>query len=146
MAALTGQQTIITLRSDGPGGFLSAANGAASTIWPPPPSDAEKHAFGPEFGTPINYGQYVGLLSNNAWLSLDGSWTATDVGDQQSWQIVHPDDPAASGPVTIGSKIILRSNTTGNFLKPNGDGPVNVDSDTPENAVWVVGDLNGVEQ
>lgn len=49
--------------------------------------DAEKHAFGPEFGTPINYGQYVGLLHNNAWLSLDLSWTASDVGDQQSWQV-----------------------------------------------------------
>lgn len=43
-------------------------------------------------------------------------------------------------------QVILRSNTSGNYLKPNGDGAVNVDSDTPENAVWVVGDLNGNEQ
>jgi len=146
MAAVTGQQTIVTLRSDGPGGFLSGADGAARTTWTPPPGDAEKHAFGPEFGTPINYGQYVGLLHNNAWLSKDLSWTASDVGDEQSWQIVHPDDPAASGPVTIGSRVILRANTSGNFLKPNGDGGVNADSDTPENAVWIVGDLNGNEQ
>lgn len=38
MASVTGQQTIITLRSEAQGGFLSAANGAASTVWPPPPS------------------------------------------------------------------------------------------------------------
>jgi hypothetical protein len=49
--------------------------------------DAEKHAFGPEVGTPINYGQYIGVLSNNSWLSLDLSWNSQEIGDQQSWQV-----------------------------------------------------------
>jgi hypothetical protein len=49
--------------------------------------DAEKHAFGPEVGTPINYGQYIGVLSNNRWLSLDLSWNSEEIGDHQSWQV-----------------------------------------------------------
>jgi hypothetical protein len=35
-------------------------------------------------------------------------------------------------------QILLRANTTGTFLKPNGDGAVNADSDTPDGGIWVV--------